>query len=383
MDPPLLSLIIPTRNRPETALCCVQMALSVASSDIQVVVRDCSDTSKLADKLSHVHDERLVYERGTPTSMTDNWNKAFDLCSGKYVCFIGDDDALLTRAIEFLRSLGSREPDCIVYPRRVKYYWPDFPDLHLAAKVRINTDLTSQRKTLSSRQSFAQLLRGKRSGPLPAVYHGFVLRRTLEHLKKRNGYLFDSQGPDTFVTACLCCLDANTLYVGEPLTVDGKSGLSNSGRDVSRKTDLHFKEFPNYKIDPSLPQISSPSVIVADSYVKALKKMDNEFLLEAFHTKYLGAVFADLMVHNPRKFAEVWKSYLSALSSTSRVSQVSLVLGSLLGMWRFMSSQLPAIIPNSWRQVVIWKDAGCIAEAVHQYEQLQHSGGRDAAASSA
>ena len=59
---PLLSIIIPTRNRQEFAASAIRCALAIRSSEIEVIVQDCSDDEALSSLVASDRlDKRLFY----------------------------------------------------------------------------------------------------------------------------------------------------------------------------------------------------------------------------------------------------------------------------------------------------------------------------------
>src|SRR5687768_13393833 len=100
---PLLSIIIPTKNRQYTCLYAIESALNMKSDIFEVVVQDCGDTNSLEEAIvsKFGNDNRLKYRyTNTSPSMTENWNLAITHAKGKYICGIGDDDAVLPACLE-------------------------------------------------------------------------------------------------------------------------------------------------------------------------------------------------------------------------------------------------------------------------------------------
>ena len=95
---PLLSIIIPTKNRQHTCLYAIESGLLLNKTDIEIIIQDCSDSNKLEKQIIDKFgiDARINYEyTDTKPSMTENWNRAFERSKGLYKCGIGDDDAVL------------------------------------------------------------------------------------------------------------------------------------------------------------------------------------------------------------------------------------------------------------------------------------------------
>ena len=48
---PLLSIIIPTKNRQYTCLYSIESALKISDDNLEIIVQDCSDTDILKDNI--------------------------------------------------------------------------------------------------------------------------------------------------------------------------------------------------------------------------------------------------------------------------------------------------------------------------------------------
>lgn len=99
---PLISIIIPTRNRKEMLLSAINSALAQSYQNIQVVVHDNNSTDGTAEYLlKKVSDQRLNYYKSTrDLSMTENWNKAFQYVSGTFFLRLDDDNVISPDLVE-------------------------------------------------------------------------------------------------------------------------------------------------------------------------------------------------------------------------------------------------------------------------------------------
>ena len=124
---PLLSIIIPTKNRQYTAVFAVESVLDIESDDIEVVIQDCSDDNSLEDllRLKFEDDPRVKYfYSDSEPSLTDNWNLAIGNTSGKYICGIGDDDAVMPLCIEIANWMNQNSVDAVL-GSQIVYIWKD------------------------------------------------------------------------------------------------------------------------------------------------------------------------------------------------------------------------------------------------------------------
>jgi glycosyltransferase involved in cell wall biosynthesis len=105
MQPPLLSITMPTRNRPvllERALRSVLRAVAPVAEHVEVAVSDGSDDGASADVVRRILTgwraaHRYVWNRPA-LSLVENMNRAVEISTGEWVMQLDDDDYLLPGA---------------------------------------------------------------------------------------------------------------------------------------------------------------------------------------------------------------------------------------------------------------------------------------------
>lgn len=314
---PLLSIVVPSRDRAETALPCIRHLLRLSGDDFEVVVTDCSVGDELATGVAAIDDVRLIYSRITPRSMSDNWNNGYAQCRGDYISYIGDDDAFLSSGLDTVRRLARDGVEAIAAPYRACYFWDNFPDASIAGRVfltgmALGSDRTfsgANDKTYKARGAMLDVL-GSRSGPssLPIVYHGVVARRSLDAVAARAGEVFTSAGPDSFITAALCSVIDDYVVVGRPMSMFGKSGASNSARLLRKGAlALHREEYAPAKraYDPLIAPVETAEAHLADSYIAAFRAMGDDAFIDAFVRGWLGRSYSDSLRRNPAQVGAI------------------------------------------------------------------------------
>ena len=113
------SVLLPTRNGGRFLRDCISSILDEDFADLELIVSDNANTDETQDVLaSFKSDPRIrILRLEKPVSVTDNWNRAFQACTGDYFLMMGDDDCLLPgyfkRMDEVLKKYG--DPDCVTY----------------------------------------------------------------------------------------------------------------------------------------------------------------------------------------------------------------------------------------------------------------------------
>src|SRR6476659_5293670 len=92
---PLLSVVIPTRNRLFYLRHAVQSALDQACDELEIIVADNATNDGTQEYLASLGSAIKFTRSEAPLSMTDNWHRARELVTGEWITVIGDDDCLM------------------------------------------------------------------------------------------------------------------------------------------------------------------------------------------------------------------------------------------------------------------------------------------------
>lgn len=227
------SIVIPTKNRHETLAFCIESCLRQRYDKAQFIVYDNFSTPQTKATVEQFSDPRLVYSRSDKRlSQTGSFERAFTLAKGDYVCFLGDDDALMPNALDTLAKAIeiASQPDVIVSPM-ADYWWPG-TDQITQPQQRIENTLHFEAlgaRSAAERDTskmYADFLGGKRGyRGMPGFYHKFARREKLESLI-RHGRLIHSVSPDLYVALCLMATSSSIMYHDSYLVLGGMSNSS-------------------------------------------------------------------------------------------------------------------------------------------------------------
>jgi glycosyltransferase involved in cell wall biosynthesis len=227
------SIVIPTKNRHETLAFCIESCLRQRYDNAQFIVCDNFSTPQTKETVGQFSDPRLVYSRSDKRlSQTENFERAFTLAKGDYICFLGDDDALMPNALDALAKAIEIEsnPDVIVSPM-ADYWWPGTDQITQPLQRIENTlhfEALGARSAADRDTSkmYADFLGGKRGyRGMPGFYHKFARREKLESLT-RHGRLIHSVSPDLYVALCLMATSSSIMYHDSYLVLGGMSNSS-------------------------------------------------------------------------------------------------------------------------------------------------------------
>jgi GT2 family glycosyltransferase len=112
-DRPLISIVVPTRNRAIDVTSCVQTILRTTGFEKLVVV-DQSDGSDTARALNEIHDDRLQLVRSDLRGATNGRNVGIDATTSEVIAFTDDDCRVASDWAESIASIFRNDSSAAV-----------------------------------------------------------------------------------------------------------------------------------------------------------------------------------------------------------------------------------------------------------------------------
>ncbi|WCT13166.1 glycosyltransferase family 2 protein [Mucilaginibacter jinjuensis] len=300
-NPPLLSVVIATKNRQKYCIEAIQSILAISSDLIQIAIADNSDTPDIQQYLEANPNSQVIYTYdGSPLSSIDNFNKCVSLATGEYVIMIGDDDTVLPNIIETTQWMKLNNIESIGCKSYIDFIWPN--NAHVVSKngrliipgysnkieeINIENNLTSLIKS-----GFINYQRYN----LPRIYHGIVKRALLETVFEKVGYFYGGLTPDMYSTVALSNVTKVHYIVDYPFSVAGACQSSTSVSSLSSDHSGYLSDAPhfknrtdNYNWEKQVPRFYSVETIWAETGVKALYELGRADLVELFDIYKLSA----------------------------------------------------------------------------------------------
>jgi glycosyltransferase involved in cell wall biosynthesis len=256
---PLISIVIPTRERAEKLPYTLKTVLSQPGDDFDVLVSDNASEDETRTVVEGISDARLRYvNTGRRLSMCDNWEFALANVRGRYAMVIGDDDALAPDAIASLTELIETEPVGLYCWEAHIYQWPS--ESSPASLRHLTPETRTSRIELDELVRFSFRLGGLRYMRLPLLYHSLVEQSILESIRKQTGRIFHSTQPDVFLGFAMPAICSNAVRIGRALSIYGVSEKPTDSKAIERrqgtfaeKTLRFAGEYPDYRFHASLP----------------------------------------------------------------------------------------------------------------------------------
>lgn len=109
---PIVTVCIPTYNRPVMLRSAIESAVTQSIRDIEVIVSDNASTDDTEDVVRSFSDSRLTYDRlSTNIGLHGNLTRCLHLGRGKYRVVLHDDDLMLPSNLERKARLLDENPD--------------------------------------------------------------------------------------------------------------------------------------------------------------------------------------------------------------------------------------------------------------------------------
>ena len=249
MKQPLLSIVIPTKDRYYYLQILLSKLITYNKNEIEIVIQDnTDDNSEFLDFLKGIDYSLLKYEyvKGQ-IPIYQNADKAILNSTGKYICFIGDDDGVTSRILDCVEYMDEKGID-VLLPKKVRYRWPD---RHLskiidnAATMEVE-GASGKIVEMDTSRTIEEVLNigCVHMGKLPQPYHGIVRREYYERIYNKCGTHFPGASPDIASAIALALLNPVYVYAELPVVIAGASKHHNGGAHKMKSNASEIEKIP-------------------------------------------------------------------------------------------------------------------------------------------
>lgn len=311
----LLSIVIPTKNRYTYLFSFIELCATFSNRDFELVIQDNSDDNReILEYLSKGAYDFVAYHYDpSPLSMSENSELAVQHAQGRYICFMGDDDLLSEKLVDFVAYMEQKNIDSAIF-QLAQYNWPGvvhkahrFPNLVIYA-------FDGQMRRINVQREYRRLLRTGAVSleHMPQLYHGVVRRTVLDQVYAACGTCFPGPSPDMAVSVALSQLVKKHVRFVVPLISSGASPKSSAGLGARHmhKGDLKSVSFLpkdiEEKWDERIPRVWTGPTIYAQSAFEALKATGREKDIDRFNFAYFLAFF-DTFCEDYRELSKAYR----------------------------------------------------------------------------
>ena len=320
---PLLSIVIPTRNREKYCIEAIKDILRYNEDCFELVVQDNSDSEQIKEYIQEHPDERLRYYRieGRLNSVI-NIRTCLDYAEGEYVCMIGDDDSILPNIFSITKWAKENGIKAVCPSNNPAFYWEY--DGSLEGRL-ITQPVNCRYKWARPDNRLKALLKGGiidyQQYSLPRVYHGLMHRDILKSIKTKTGHVIGGLSPDIYLAVSSCFYVDKYIITNFPISIQGACVQSTSVGNPRGK----FEEMPHLwnrgesHWDELIPKYNSSQTIWAETALKAITEngKDEEYR-SLFDKRYFMTVF---WLENKDRHDEI-VSYLGSCKYVAIISRI-------------------------------------------------------------
>lgn len=315
---PLLTVIIPTKNRYSTLFSLIDTLLSFNLQNFEILVQDNSDDNTAAISFfeNKISKNLKYYYNSQKLSVIENSDLAVENSTGEYICFIGDDDGVMPYILNVVRWMKKNSIEA-VKGYKPNYSWPGLQISYLeddtSGVLRYKT-WENKIRTVNCEKELNKALSkgGSDLSMLPCVYHGIVSKKALNKVYAKTGSYFPGPSPDMANAIALCLYLDNFSFLSVPIVISGKSSKSAGGKGVlhkhiSRIEDVeHLPDTTKKDWSDKIPKYWTGPTIWCESVVKSLVACGESSRLENIDFSYL---YAELFVFEFKNRKQIFNDF--------------------------------------------------------------------------
>lgn len=254
------TVIVPTRERLDTLKWTIKTLTEEKYENLEIIISDNWSQDGTGDYVKTLQDPRVKYvNTGRRVSMAENYEFGLSSATGDYVTFIGDDDGLVSGALEKCNELLTKNPVGALGWRKGSYIWNgfhvpyltntlDMPETHEVYEANTMEEMTA----IMTFKKFTHV-----QIPvyfLPCIYNGFISRTIMEKAKaQQGGRFFHSRYPDIYSSLLLPHFIERYIFSNIPYTINGVSSRGNGTGSILLTTKKKMEEAEKFEQESTIP----------------------------------------------------------------------------------------------------------------------------------
>ncbi len=316
MSTPLVSVLIPTKNRPEFIAKLLDCYKYFSNENrIEFIFHEnVSDSSSLFKGLNKEIFRHIYISENL--SMSGNFSGAINTARGKFILITGDDDFILPEVIDVAQYLKSHDILAAVSPQ-VSYLWPGVGSKIGGKNTNGKTIFHPFYKKITFHETSKGLDKILSSGgaffsyEIPSIYQGLVQRELILKVTGEYGTCFPGFSPDLSSAIAISTKVKSFIKWSKPFVVSGASLGSGAAEGFSHSHNGPLAD-RKYIVDeigswpPMVPKFfSGQTIYSASTYIS----------LNIFHPSKISlinydALYAGMLVFNFRKSIAYLKGFI-------------------------------------------------------------------------
>jgi glycosyltransferase involved in cell wall biosynthesis len=308
-----VTVVIPTRERPDTLAKSLKTALNQDWPNLEVIVSDNFGGPETAEVVRAVNDPRVTYlNTGRRVSMSHNWEFAISGIEEGWIALIGDDDGLLPNSLGRVVRLAEKHGLEALSSNTCGYHWPS-SNTHNDSILSVPFNRGDKR--VDAKAAIKRVLDWKvDSLILPTLYTGGLISADLvNRIKSKRGAFFQSQIPDVYSGFAICGAIDEYIFTAEPFAIQGASRHSN-GAALFRMEITPFLTEGNIPFHPDIPLPRSDTLTFSHPALAYEGYLQSQYIHGDF-ARVKPADMLELILSETHTGAEVLQEWAAAFAS--------------------------------------------------------------------
>lgn len=297
---PLLSIVVPTKNRYKYLKHLIVLIEDFNSNEIELIIQDNSDDNSEFLEYLNANEYKCVkyFYENKKLSQAGNSDLAIYNSTGQYVCFIGDDDGVTKHIMECVRWMRDNDVDALSSSLAF-YMWPDCistidPTSSLTYKpFKVGYRIVNPQEALKKVFNIGCV----NMGELPSVYQGIVRRTVLDQIYAIGNTYHPGPSPDMACAVALSFFVEKYVRVDFPIIITGASVHHGGGIDKLKNRIANIEDVPflpqNAKEDweKNIPNVWTSATVWPESAIKSLRYLNKDELIKKINFEHMLAKF--------------------------------------------------------------------------------------------
>ena len=183
--------MVPTKNRYKYLIHLITLIEGFNDKRIELVIHDNSDNnSEIINFMNGKSFVSTVYFYDTDKlSMGENAERGINKCTGEYICFIGDDDAVCRNIADCAEWMKKNQIDAL-RPLYLNYVWNE--NMGDKKGILYYDEISLTYKVGNPVKELIKILKNgvPHFGHMAKIYHGIVKKSLLGDIQNKYGTLF-------------------------------------------------------------------------------------------------------------------------------------------------------------------------------------------------
>lgn len=275
-SPPLVSILIPTRNRASLLHHALASACHQSWEDIEIVVSDNRSDDGTADVVAQFNDSRIRFVRTSAVlPMPDHWEFIVNHARGDLMTLLCDDDALDPTTVESAVVAARSSGLPMVTWNAGWYFHPSWPDEKLQNALVLKGPFGGSAIVLDAREDLSAMFRCAYHIRHPKAQNTLWSRDFLEEIRTKMGRVFLPPCPDYSFGAAALALCDRYVFVDRPLYLAGSAPESIGASAIYRVGEAmgrYIREFGGEDVLARVPLKSMLSTNYASASILFVKE---------------------------------------------------------------------------------------------------------------